>query len=101
MKKEPKKKAEIPEVEKVKKPKRAKTLEEKAVMQKFAKALGERIAELRVEKSLLQSDLAHEINIDQQNINRIEKGRTNISVFMLSQIAKAFGITVSELLADI
>lgn len=36
--------------------------------------------------------------IDRQGINRIEKGKTNISVVLLVKISKALGVSVGDLL---
>ena len=63
----------------------------------FLKELGKRIAYLREQKGLNQSQLAAECEKDRQSINRLEKGNVNPSAFYLYQVAKALNVSVSEL----
>lgn len=56
--------------------------------------------EVRVAKSLSQTDLAFKIGKDQPSINRLEKGRINPSILYLLEIANGLEIQISELLDD-
>ena len=64
----------------------------------FLKRLGERIAKIREEKKLNQSQLAIECDKDRQSINRLEKGNVNPSAYYLLQISKALDVPLKELL---
>ncbi len=61
--------------------------------------LGARIAKIRDEKRMTQTDLAKKINTTQSVIARIEKGEQNLSAETLSNISEALGhpvITFAE-----
>ena len=60
--------------------------------EEFQKKLGEHIADLRKQKNLSQTDFGYLLDKDRQTINRIEKGRTNITSYMLRLIAEALEI---------
>jgi transcriptional regulator with XRE-family HTH domain len=62
--------------------------------------LGLRVRELRLAKSLSQTDLAFKIGKDQPSINRLEKGKINPSILYLLEIANGLEISVSMLLED-
>jgi putative transcriptional regulator len=62
--------------------------------------LGLRVRELRLEKSLSQTDLAFKIGKDQPSINRLEKGKINPSILYLLEIANGLEISLSKLLED-
>ncbi|MCQ2050052.1 MAG: helix-turn-helix domain-containing protein [Candidatus Saccharibacteria bacterium] len=62
------------------------------------KNIGIVIVNLRKTKGLSQERLALNANIDRRYMCDIENGRRNISVEMLSKIAKALEITASEIL---
>ncbi|MFA6277656.1 MAG: helix-turn-helix transcriptional regulator [Pedobacter sp.] len=63
----------------------------------FKKKLGKRIAELREDKGLTQSQLSALINKDFQSISRIENGRVNASGYLLKEIADALGVDMNKL----
>jgi transcriptional regulator with XRE-family HTH domain len=63
--------------------------------------LGLRVRELRLAKSLSQTDLAFKIGKDQPSINRLEKGKINPSILYLLEIANGLEIKVSDLLEDL
>lgn len=58
----------------------------------------ERIKQLREAKGLSQADLAASLKIANQNYWKIEKGKTELTVNRLEQIAEALGVSVVELL---
>lgn len=62
------------------------------------KNIGIVIVNLRKTKGLSQERLALNANIDRRYMCDIENGRRNISVEMLSKIAKALETTASEIL---
>lgn len=62
------------------------------------KKLGNNISRLREEANLTQTELANRCDKDRQNLNRLEKGRINPSVFYLSEIAAELKIPLKELL---
>lgn len=64
----------------------------------FFKALGTRIARLRKEQGLSQQALADELGIPQQTLAHYEVGRARMSVSLLPELAKFFGITIDDLL---
>jgi len=63
------------------------------------KAFGEHIRNLRIERSMTQLELAAEANIPLSQIGRIEQGDGNVTLSTLYNIAVAFNLTLSELLA--
>jgi putative transcriptional regulator len=64
----------------------------------FLKKLGKNVARLREEAGLSQAELALRCDKDRQNLNRLEKGRINPSVFFLLQLAEELKIPVKDLL---
>ena len=62
--------------------------------------LGLKVRELRLSKSLSQTDLAFKIGKDQPSINRLEKGKINPSILYLLEIANGLEIPVNKLLED-
>ena len=64
------------------------------------KEIGERIKQLRISKGLTQKGLADLVMISSSSIARLEKGQTMVSVFTMIEIAKALGVSVSQILSD-
>jgi DNA-binding XRE family transcriptional regulator len=62
------------------------------------KRLGDNLRKLRLKKNLSQGDLATALNVDRAYISNIENGRMNPTLSTLEKIAKALGISSSELL---
>jgi len=62
------------------------------------KKLGENLRKLRLKKNMSQGDLATALNVDRAYISNIENGRMNPTLSTLEKIAKALGISSSELL---
>jgi transcriptional regulator with XRE-family HTH domain len=63
------------------------------------KKIGANIASLRKHKNMTQIELSYLLDIDRQSVNRIEKGGTNISVYLLLQIADVLSVK-PELILD-
>lgn len=59
--------------------------------------LGQRILEIRREKSLSQEKLALKANIDRAYMHLIEKGKTNVSIELIEKIAIALEIDIKQL----
>ena len=64
----------------------------------FQKALGKRIRQLREEKNLTQTELAHLCEFERSNMNRIENGNINPSAYVLYSISLKLNVETSELL---
>ena len=64
-------------------------------------SLGRRIKTLRRENGLTQAKLALMINVEQSYLGKLELGSRNPSLSMLSKIADAFEITLSELFSGL
>jgi DNA-binding XRE family transcriptional regulator len=60
----------------------------------FCKLIAEKIKALRKQKGLTQEDLAKKLNIAQQVISRIERGRENISLLTLKKISDGLEATI-------
>lgn len=68
------------------------------VSMQSGKKLGENLKKLRLEKKLSQGDLAKKLEVDRAYISNIENGRMNPTLSTLEKIAKALGISSSDLL---
>ena len=62
------------------------------------RSLGKRIRELRHERGYSQEKLAELADIHENHVRRIERGEANPSFLVLIRIARAVGISVSDLL---
>lgn len=60
----------------------------------YQKEIGEMIAQGRLKKSMTQAELATKIGTSQPAINRIEKGRQNISLDMVAKIGEVLGVQI-------
>ena len=56
--------------------------------------IGQRIAELRKEQNLTQTQLAERCGLQQAHIARIETGRYSVGLDTLAQIADAMGMKI-------
>ncbi len=65
--------------------------------EKFLKALGQHIRNLRLQKGLTQLELGVKMNNHAEQVSRIERGELNVSACTLHIIAKSLEITLSEL----
>ena len=64
------------------------------------KQIGERIADLRIDHDMQQSELANIIGIDQSALSRIEKGHRSIREDEILRIARHFRVTTDYLLGN-
>ena len=70
-------------------------------MQDIKVRFGKRVKELRLHKAISQEKLAELADLDRTYIPGIEAGKRNVSLEVIEKIAKAFSMSVSELLIDI
>lgn len=59
--------------------------------------VGKKVREIRISKCLTQEELAYKSDLDISQINRIELGKINGSISVLSRIAKSLQIHIKEL----
>ena len=62
--------------------------------------IGQRIAELRKEQNLTQTQLAERCGLQQAHIARIEAGRYSVGLDTLAQIADALGMKIDFFIID-
>lgn len=62
------------------------------------KSFGKKLKKIRLEQGLSQEALALSAELDRTYIPSIEKGERNVSITVLEKLAKALGISISELL---
>ena len=67
----------------------------------IAARFGQRVRELRKANDLSQEAFAAACGLDRTYISGIERGRRNVSLRNIEVIAKAFGISISELTAGL
>ena len=61
---------------------------------------GERLARLRKENNLTQSDIADKLNVTSQAVSKWENNLANPDIDALVKLSKLFNITVDELLGE-
>jgi transcriptional regulator with XRE-family HTH domain len=59
-----------------------------------------RVAEIRKQKGLSQTDLAEMVGVEQPTISRFEQGGDGITLRLIKQIADALEVSVADLFAD-
>jgi transcriptional regulator with XRE-family HTH domain len=64
-------------------------------------AVGEAVRRHRAERQMSQEDLALACGLDRTYIGGIERGERNVGVLNLARIARAIGISISDLLSDV
>ncbi len=76
----------------------AKDIDRQMAAGEYARKLGLRIAAVRKAKGWSREELGVKCNPtkSKQNIERIEKGQVNVTVFTLQEIAKALKVHISE-----
>ncbi len=62
---------------------------------------GQRVRELRLSEGYSQEKLAELSDLDRTYIPGIESGKRNVSIVVVAKIAKAFQISISELMGNI
>lgn len=66
----------------------------------FAKELGRRLARIRKEQGLTQTELAEALNLSQAVVAEYEAGRKNMPTWRLINVAEALGVPPDMLLAE-
>lgn len=66
----------------------------------FFKALGARIAALRIDSNLTQQQLADTLGLSQQVVASYEVGRRRVPVSLLPALARTLGVSVEELIGE-
>lgn len=67
-------------------------------LKEFILKIGERIRCFRKEQKMTQLDLSVKSELEENAIQRLEKGRTSPTIKTLIKVAKGLGVEVRELL---
>jgi transcriptional regulator with XRE-family HTH domain len=59
--------------------------------------LGKRIAEIIKEKELKTREVAHDADMDVENLRKYIKGKQEMKITTMLKISKSLGVTVTEL----
>ncbi|MFZ4106165.1 helix-turn-helix domain-containing protein [Flavobacterium sp.] len=59
--------------------------------------LGKRIAEIIKEKGLKTREVAHDADMDVENLRKYIKGKQEMKITTMLKISKSLGVTVTEL----
>jgi transcriptional regulator with XRE-family HTH domain len=62
---------------------------------------GQNLRALRLRSGLSQEELAHESGLDRSYVGGVERGERNVSLLNIVRLAKALGISTSELLEGV
>ena len=65
------------------------------------RALGLRLRQLREARGLTQEHLGEKAELDQTYLSGVERGTRNPSLVVLSRVAKALKLTLSELMEGV
>ena len=65
------------------------------------KRLAKRVRELRAQRGITQEEAAARAQLDPKHIQDVEHGRTNPTVATLVGVARALGVSMSELFRDV
>lgn len=60
--------------------------------------LGKNLKRIRTAKGISQGDIARSLEVNRGFISNIENGKTNPTLATITRLAKAVGVSVSELL---
>ena len=66
----------------------------------FFAAMGSRIAQLRKDSHITQSQLAETLGVSQPTMNAYELGQRRVPVSALPTLAKALGVSLDELIGE-
>ncbi len=67
------------------------------IMANEAQKLGKNLKRIRKEKGISQGDIVRSLGMDRAFISNIENGKTNPTLATIAKLAKALGVSVSEL----
>ena len=65
--------------------------------EEFILKVGSRIRELRTQKGLTIEQLATEAGMETKQLQRIELGQINTSIFQIYRLSKALGVYLKEI----
>jgi len=60
--------------------------------------LGNNLKKIRIKKGMSQGDISRSLNMDRAYLSGIENGKRNPTLSNIEKIAKALGVSTSELL---
>ncbi len=66
--------------------------------ERLMRMVGKRVRELRLARGLKQEDMC-QFGFEYKYYQRIEYGQKNLTLKILNRLAKAFGVSVSDLLS--
>lgn len=66
----------------------------------LAKAIGERLREIRAEKEMSQDDFGGLVGSDRTYICKIESGTKNLTLWKLCQICESSGISLQQFFSE-
>jgi transcriptional regulator with XRE-family HTH domain len=66
---------------------------------KLLKLVGKRVKELREERGMTQEEAARVSGFDYKYFQRIEYGQRNLSLISLAKLAKAFKVTIADIVS--
>ena len=67
------------------------------IMATEAQKLGRNLKRIRKEKGISQGDIVRSFGMDRAFISNIENGKTNPTLATIAKLAKALGVSVSDL----
>jgi transcriptional regulator with XRE-family HTH domain len=67
-------------------------------MNEEAKKLGKNLKRIRTKKGISQGDIVRTLGMPKSFVSSIENGRTNPTLATIAKLAKAVGVSTSELL---
>lgn len=71
------------------------------VEETLAKRFGELARRLRQEKGYSQEEFAFRVGLHQTYVSSVERGERNVTIQTADRIARALGITLTELFSEI
>ncbi len=75
-----------------------KLLQEPITNEEFYQEVGNNIKTLREKAELSQAELAEQLEVSKQQIQRYEEGRASVYLHIISAIASTLGVSVGELM---
>lgn len=67
-------------------------------MDNSAKKLGKNISKIRLAKGMTQGDICRKLEVDRAYMSNIESGNKNPTLSTITNLAKALGVSIDELL---
>ena len=67
-------------------------------MKSESEKLGKNLKRIRTSKGISQGDIARSLEVSRGFVSNIENGKTNPTLATITKLAKAVGVSVSELM---